>query len=383
MTGRLPFTYQRIHAKYGDVVRILPIELSLCSPAAWKDIYQWHPGHQLLTKNPQAQSPNGEGVYNIVTVSNAADHVRYRRQINPAFTTKAFNDQEPSISAHVDLLMKRLHQRCDEGPQDMLRWANLLFFDIIAYLTFGESLHGLQSENYHPWLEGFFGTTMKMVTFQRAMGRLPYLSRLFRVLMPRTLVKQQTKHEDFVRDNVNSRISDISDRKDFMSHVLPFDERKAEMSMAKMRATYGTLMLAGSENMATTFIFTVYLLLKNPSALTQLVLEIRNNFTTEDAVTFRAVNSLKILSALVDESMRIKSAAPSSQQRVVPARGETIAGHWVPEEVSLALRFPHLRVRARLADLPRCTQEFPHRPTVRTGLENISMSRMLSFQNVG
>ena len=37
----------------------------------------------------------------------------------------------------------------------------------------------------------------------------------------------------------------------FMSHVLPFDERNAEMSMTEMRPTYGTLMFAGSENVAT------------------------------------------------------------------------------------------------------------------------------------
>ena len=179
VTGRLPFTYQQLHAKHGDVVRILPNELSFCSPAAWKDIYQWHPGHQLLTKDPQAQSPNGEGVYNILTVSKAADHDRYLNQINPAFTTRALNDQEPSISAHVDLLMKRQHQRCSEGSQDMLRWAMLLFFDNIADLTFGESLRGLQSERFYPWLKGFFGTTMKIATFRRAMSPLPFLSRLF------------------------------------------------------------------------------------------------------------------------------------------------------------------------------------------------------------
>ena len=35
--------------------------------------------------------------------------------------------------------------------------------------------------------------------------------------------------------------------------------------------------------------------------------------------------------------MRIKPAAPSSQQRVVLVGGETIAGHRVPEGVSLML----------------------------------------------
>lgn len=54
-----------------------------------------------------------------------------------------------------------------------------------------------------------------------------------------------------------------------MSRVLPSDQRNAEMNMAKIWATYGTLMLASSENLATTFVFTVYLLLKNPSALTE------------------------------------------------------------------------------------------------------------------
>ena len=82
---------------------------------------------------------------------------------------------------------------CGGDFQDMLRWANLLFFDIIAALTFGESLQDLESEKYHPWLEGFFGTTMKMVTFRRAMSRLPYLSRSFRVLMPRTSLVKQTR----------------------------------------------------------------------------------------------------------------------------------------------------------------------------------------------
>lgn len=67
-------------------------------------------------------------------------------------------------------------------------------------------------------------------------------------------MKQQAKHEDFVHDNVNRRISDFSDRRGSMSHVLPFDERKARMDIVETRETYGTLMLAGSENVATTFV---------------------------------------------------------------------------------------------------------------------------------
>lgn len=34
MTGKLPFTYEQLHVKHGDVVRILPNELSFRTPPA-------------------------------------------------------------------------------------------------------------------------------------------------------------------------------------------------------------------------------------------------------------------------------------------------------------------------------------------------------------
>jgi len=334
VTGRLPFLYQELHNKFGQVVRVLPNELSFSGAAAWRDIYQSRPGHRLFTKDPENLAPNEEGVYNILTASNPADHARYRSQLNPAFSTRALNDQEPLVMKYVDLLILRLGQHCAEGTLDMLRWANLIYFDIIADLTFGESLHGLDNETYHPWLRGFFGTTMKMISFQKAILRFPHIFKLLRLFMPSRLTEQQLKHSSFVAEHVARRMSATVDRRDFMSYILPYDEGKSQMSMAEVRATYGALMLAGSENVATTLVFTVYHLLTNPPVRAKLVHEIRSGFAGEHEISFRAVNGLKYLSAVVHESMRIHPPAPSSQQRVVPDGGATIAEHWVPGGVS-------------------------------------------------
>lgn len=339
LTGKLPFVYQKLHEEYGEVVRILPNELSFNSPAAWRDIYQARSGHELASKDAESLSRNEEGVHNILTVCNQADHARYRSRLNPAFSTRAMYDQEPLIMKYVDLLVLRLTQRCQEGSQDILEWANFIYFDIIADLTFGESLHGLESETYHPWLQGFFGTTMKYISVQKAMRRFPHISKLLPYFMPTSLVSQQKKHSDFVREHVERRMSNSLDRRDFMSYILPYDPDKSLMSMPEVRATYGALMLAGSENVATTLVFTIYHLLKDPSVSAKLVQEIRSTFPTEDSMTFVAVNGLRYLPAVVDEAMRVHPPAPSSQQRVVPPEGDYFVGHWVPGGVSSTALF--------------------------------------------
>jgi len=271
-----------------------------------------------MLKDAASLSPGDEGVYNIITASKVSDHARYHRKLSPAFSQKALLEQEPYIMHYIDLFMIKLKLRCREGPQDMVKWSNLIFFDIIADLTFGESLNGLEEEVYHPWLEGLFGSLMKSVTFARAGRQFPHISRILKFCSSKKLAEQQIKHSIFVRERVEKRLASKSTRRDFMSYILPYDEEKVRMSMAEVRATYGALMLAGSENVATTVVFTLYLLLQSPTKLSKLVQEIRKSFQEPEEIDFLAVSQLKYLAAVVNESMRIYPAAPTSQPRVVP-----------------------------------------------------------------
>jgi cytochrome P450 len=322
ITGRLPFIYQSLHDEHGDVVRVLPYKLSFRSPTAWKDIYQAGTGRKLLLKDAANLSPGEEGVFNIITAWNVKDHARYHRKLSPAFSQKALYEQESYIMHYVDLLITKLNIRCKESPQDMVKWLNLIFFDIIADLTFGESLHGLEKEMYHPWLDGLFGSLMKSITFARATRQFPHISKILQLFQSKDLAEQQVKHSVFVKNRVEQRVASNSTRRDFMSYILPYDQEKAQMSMAEVRATYGALMLAGSENVATTLVFTLYLLLCNPAELAKLTKEVRTTFRETADINFLAVSHMKYLGAVVNESMRIYPAAPTSQPRVVPVVGK-------------------------------------------------------------
>ena len=47
----MPFAVFKLHARYGDVVRIAPDELSLIDPSTWKDIMTAHKGRPLMQKD--------------------------------------------------------------------------------------------------------------------------------------------------------------------------------------------------------------------------------------------------------------------------------------------------------------------------------------------
>ncbi|KAF4634707.1 hypothetical protein G7Y89_g3395 [Cudoniella acicularis] len=336
ITGQLPYLYSTLHKKYGSVVRVLPNEISFNNPAAWREIYGTRPGHELLTKDPKSFAPSNEGAYNIVTVSNVADHARYRNALNPAFSEKALREQEPLIITSVDLLMERLHKNCATGePQDMVHWFNLAMFDIMAELTFGESLEGLQTSKYHPWLEGLLGSALKYVSFTRVTARFPHIARLLNLWVPKSLLEQRVKHQKFSWDMVERRLNNHPPFRDFMSYILPYDEKTATMTLAEMRATYGVMILAGSENLVATLTITLYHLLRHPDIMEKVSREVREAFPQKENITFDATNALRYLPAALTESMRIQPAAPSSQPRVVPQGGENLCGHFVPGGVGI------------------------------------------------
>ena len=51
LTGRLPFTNTKLHAKYGSIVRIAPNELSFNSAEGWRDIYGNRIGKPEMSKD--------------------------------------------------------------------------------------------------------------------------------------------------------------------------------------------------------------------------------------------------------------------------------------------------------------------------------------------
>ena len=106
------------------------------------------------------------------------------------------------------------------------------------------------------------------------------------------------------------------------------------MSESEIMATFGLLLLAGSETTATLLSAVTYYILTNQKVLTKLVDEVRTTFSKEEDINMISVNQLKYELAVLDEAMRIHPPVPVGTMRQTPPEGATIDGHWVPGDVS-------------------------------------------------
>lgn len=103
------------------------------------------------------------------------------------------------------------------------------------------------------------------------------------------------------------------------------------------------LIIAGSETTATLLSGVTYLLTTNPEAQRKLTEEVRSTFQTEEEIDFTSVSSLQYMLACLDEALRIYPPAPLGLPRQTPKGGATIAGHFVPEDVSITQHQQDLR----------------------------------------
>ena len=89
INGRFPAWTNKLHAKYGVVVRIHPDELSFIDASAWRDIYLARPQLPKPTFGV-LETPNG--VPPMGTIPDPETHGRQRKIIGHAFSDRALRE---------------------------------------------------------------------------------------------------------------------------------------------------------------------------------------------------------------------------------------------------------------------------------------------------
>lgn len=337
--GTLVHYVTALHNRYGEVVRLAPNEISFISgETAWRDIYtaravkrNSNPGAYLKDPNWYARTPNG--VSSISTASEV-DHARQRRLLSHAFSEKALKSQEPIIQSQVDLLIRRLHEHVHDqakGIVDLVRWYSFTTFDVIADLTFGESFHCLRDRKFHPWAAMAY-EALKSNGFISMKQYFPIWARIVFFFKKQKQLESRAEFFRFVENRVAWRMSTETSRQDFMGHILRHQDEKG-MTVKEIQSSMTSFMVAGSETTATCLSGATIMLLQHPDKLTTLTDEIRSKFSKNADITIDEVSKLPFLDAVVHEALRVYAPSPTGFPRVVPAGGDIISGHWIPEKV--------------------------------------------------
>lgn len=344
LRGQLPMVVQALHEQYGEVVRITPDQISFTNPDAWKDVYGIRPGQPQRPKDKRMLSVGPNSIRSILHTDDY-HHTRYRRALAHGFSEASLQRQEPIVKGYIDLLIRRLREQTKvrgggggggDATVDMVRWYNFTTFDIIGDLAFGESFGCLDASEYHFWVAVIF-SHFRTAVWANFLRRIPGGLWLMKLLVPRAVQRDKTTQNQLTEAMVQSRIAKGSgDRPDFLSNVLKHQGTEKGMTVEELVSNSHVLILAGSETTATLLSGVTYYILTVPGVLDKLKAEVRGAFSSEDEITWSAVNQLKYTLAVLNEALRMYPPVPFGFPRVVEGEGAFICGRWVPGGVSFS-----------------------------------------------
>lgn len=205
LRGTLIHDLEKLHLKYGPIMRIAPDEVAFAHPDAWTEIMQPRQGKRQFLKDAMWWStPNNKSMMNAIDVG---DWARMRKTLTPGFTKGALRMQEAVVQRYVSLLIERLRERVHAassgGPDldpdkrkgvtvDVFPWVNFLTFDVFGDLGFGESFRCLENGRYHPWITLIFDN-VKGIAFVNAAKYYPALDWVLQWCIPASLRKVQVR----------------------------------------------------------------------------------------------------------------------------------------------------------------------------------------------
>lgn len=168
------------------------------------------------------------------------------------------------------------------------------------------------------------------MAWTRSLGRLaPGLVPLLLRFIPARILREYKANNQLTAAKLGRRKEKTLDYTDFAEHMLKA-EREGALDTRDLLSNLPLLVVAGSETTASALSGATYYLLMNPPVYARLVREVRSQFAAHEDVTLPRIGELKYLPAVIDETLRMYPPANSSHPRLLPARGGTICGRFVP-----------------------------------------------------
>ncbi|KAF6826624.1 averantin oxidoreductase [Colletotrichum plurivorum] len=341
MRGEINPWLSQQHSRYGEVVRVMPDQLSYTAAEAQKDIHM--PGRGF--KHGYAKDPKfyvtftGNKETPSTFTANDADHERQRRLFQSAFSDRALERQSPIMIKYVDMLVDRLRDRAFTGePANMLDLYMFITIDTQADLLFGEPFHMTERDAYDPWIASVL-YYIHVGSQVMALMQFASFRAMWKSLLSRMLVDKLEAHYRHTSMRVDRRLGMATPRDDIMKFVIEEGNAnpKRRLTINEIHSNAAHLWLAGSETTTTTLSSMTYHLLRNPDAYKKLCHEVRSHFSSEEEMTMKALGHLRYVDACVKEGQRMHTPVPFPLPRRVPPGGATVAGRFVPAGATVAV----------------------------------------------
>ncbi|KAM4067489.1 piwi domain-containing protein [Hirsutella rhossiliensis] len=221
-----------------------------------------------FAKSPFCRRLATPGQQSLFTTVNADFHRRHRRLLAETISDSALKSAIPRVDAHVKLAIRRMAEEMEaQGAADVFKWWHFMTADAISELTFGDSFRKLELG-----YKNTYSLDLEKVARVSAARATTLFANLFQA------------------------------------------ERDGKVPFNEVRDEAQSYITAGTDTTAVSLTYLTWAVCRNPGVRAQLVEALRTLPPDFIETQLRGLP----LNDVVDETLRLYSAAPSTLPRVVP-----------------------------------------------------------------
>ncbi|KAF9886735.1 hypothetical protein FE257_011112 [Aspergillus nanangensis] len=320
---------QKLHAKYGPIVRTGPNNLSVNDASAIPIV--------LGNESRCAKSTWYERslpLVNLHTVRDKKVHDARRRVFSKAFSPSALRHYDTRVAIYSDEFIRQMQQNSG-GPIDISAWCKYFAFDVMGDLGLGKSFN-MMTRDENRWIPDLLETSMAHVG---PTTPVPWLAPILHRL-PKA-GEGPRKWLQFVGSQVNDRMGKKNDpsTNDILSHLLQaYDETlKKDIDYQWLRGDTRLTIVGGSDTTAATLTFLFYYLAKDPTHIAKLRSELEPLLDGRTRLDPKDIPKAKHLDGIIQEALRLHPAIPSGFPRVTPPEGIQVSDQFIPGGMTVVL----------------------------------------------
>ncbi|KAL2809999.1 cytochrome P450 [Aspergillus granulosus] len=240
----------------------------------------------------------------------------------------ALRDYEPRVSHYTGQLIDAISKNVGR-PMNMAKWFNYYSFDVMGDLSFGKPFNMLIDGK-----DTYF--SQQLHEDMKAIGLFSHLTWLFPFFKRVPLVNSDyLKFWAWVGEQVEQRIKTTPNNPDVFSWILDaFKEGpRSKQDHLDLHGDAYLIIVAGSDTTAATLTNLFFHLATDRVWQTKLQAEL-------DALpdlSQEKLTGVKILDAIINETLRLHPAVPSGTQRTTPPEGLQIGDRYIPGDVMVCV----------------------------------------------
>ncbi|KAF4910811.1 Cytochrome P450 monooxygenase sdnE [Colletotrichum fructicola] len=325
--GRYTFEIQRMHEKYGPVIRISPNELHVNEPSFIDELYAG--GGKRRDKYPYFSAQFGIPDSVFGTASHDLHRLR-RGALNRFFSKSSVNKLEPVIHNAIEKLVSQLRTYKRSGKPVAINMAfSCVTTDVVTEYAFAKSYNFLGSSTFEP---NFHRAIIAGTDMGPWFKQFPWLITLMNRL-PQSLVMRinpeaaiYVRFQEDIRRQIRQTQNDIAFGKvdnqsgktifhELLTGDLPEQEKRLERLWQEGQIVIG----AGTETTAWALSAMLFYVLENSEILRRLCGELEEAIPDADErVSWNRLEQLPYLSAVVCEGLRLSYGVSTRLQRINP-----------------------------------------------------------------